>query len=134
VQASQRQAGRFVLATNQLDKEFLGDEQLLIHYKQQQGIERGFRFLKDPLFFASSLFLKTPERIMALAFIMALCLLVYNLGQRQLRLAPLRARGDGAESVGKADSASNIALDFSMFEGDSLGCTGQLSQNYQSHA
>jgi hypothetical protein len=27
-----------------------------------------------------------------------------------------------------------IALDFSMFEGDSLGCTGQLSQNYQSHA
>lgn len=76
-----------MLATNQLDKESLSDEQLLIHYKQQQGIERGFRFLKDPLFFASSVFLKTPERIMALAFIMALCLLVYNLGQRQLRLA-----------------------------------------------
>lgn len=76
-----------MLATNQLDKESLSDEQLLIHYKQQQGIERGFRFLKDPLFFASSVFLKTPERIMALAFIMALSLLVYNLGQRQLRLA-----------------------------------------------
>ncbi|MBC1195828.1 transposase [Microcystis aeruginosa BLCCF158] len=74
-----------VLATNQLDKESGRDEQLLVHYKQQQGIERGFRFLKDPLFFASSLFLKTPERIMALALIMALCLLVYNLGQRQLR-------------------------------------------------
>lgn len=69
---AQRQAGRFVLATNQLDKESLSDEQLLIHYKQQQGIERGFRFLKDPLFFASSVFLKTPERIMALTFIMAL--------------------------------------------------------------
>jgi len=35
-----------------------------------------------------------------------------------------RAIGDGAESVGKADSASDIALDFSMFEGDSLGCSG----------
>ena len=84
VQASQRPAGRFVLATNQLDKESLSDKQLLIHYKQQQGIESsskgsltGFRFLKDPLFFASSVFLKTPERIMALAFIMALSLLVY---------------------------------------------------------
>jgi len=85
VYASQRQAGRFVLATNQLDKGLFSDEELLVHYKQQQGIERGFRFLKDPLFFASSVFLKTPERIMALAFIMALCLLVYSLGQRQLR-------------------------------------------------
>jgi transposase len=50
----------------------LSDEQMLVHYKQQQGVERGFRFLKDPLFFASSVFLKTPERIMALTFIMAL--------------------------------------------------------------
>jgi len=60
------------LATNQLDKTSLSDEQMLVHYKQQQGVERGFRFLKDPLFFASSVFLKTPERIMALTFIMAL--------------------------------------------------------------
>jgi hypothetical protein len=27
------------LATNQLDKESWSDEQLLVHYKQQQGIE-----------------------------------------------------------------------------------------------
>lgn len=75
------------MATNRLDNQSLRDEELLIQYKQQQGVERGFRFLKDPLFLASSVFLKTPERIMALAFIMALCLLVYNLGQRQLRMA-----------------------------------------------
>ncbi|MFM7575283.1 MAG: IS1634 family transposase [Snowella sp.] len=87
VQASERAAGRSVLATNQLDTDSWSDEQMLVHYKQQQGVERGFRFLKDPLFFASCVFLKTPERIMALAFIMALCLLVYGLGQRQLRLA-----------------------------------------------
>lgn len=87
VEALQQRAGRFVLATNHLDNQSLRDEELLIQYKQQQGVERGFRFLKDPLFLASSVFLKTPERIMALAFIMALCLLVYNLGQRQLRMA-----------------------------------------------
>lgn len=41
--------------------------------------------MRDPLFFTSSVFLKTPRRIMALAMLMALCLLVYNLGQRLLR-------------------------------------------------
>jgi hypothetical protein len=45
------------------------------------------RFLKDPLFFASSVFLKNTKRIMALAMIMTLALMVYSLGQRQLRFA-----------------------------------------------
>jgi len=54
-------------------------------YKAQQSTERGFRFLKDPLFFASSVFLKTPRRIAALAMVMALCLFVYTLAQRTLR-------------------------------------------------
>ena len=83
----QRRAGRFILATNGLDADALSPAQALQEYKGQQSTERGFRFLKDPLFFASSVFLKSPERIMALAFVMALCLLVYNLGQRQLRQA-----------------------------------------------
>lgn len=41
--------------------------------------------LKDPLFFTDSVFLKSPERIEALALVMGLCLLVYTLGQRYLR-------------------------------------------------
>jgi transposase len=48
-------------------------------------VERGFRFLKDPLFFTASVFLKTPERVAALAMVMGLCLLVYALGERELR-------------------------------------------------
>jgi transposase len=40
-------------------------------------VERGFRFLKDPLFLASSLYLKSPKRIMTLMRVMTLCLLVY---------------------------------------------------------
>jgi transposase len=48
-----RRAGRFILATNVLDAEVLSPIQALEEYKAQQGTERGFRFLKDPLFFAS---------------------------------------------------------------------------------
>ena len=39
--------------------------------KDQGGVESGF--LKDPLFLASSGFLKQPERIIALTLIIVLC-------------------------------------------------------------
>lgn len=71
-------AGRFILATNILDKNELSNEQVLLEYKAQQSNERGFRFLKDPLFFTSSVFVKTLERVEPIAMIMGLCLLVYN--------------------------------------------------------
>jgi len=95
------QAGRFILATNLLDEETklspettreLEQEKwtpdlILKEYKAQQSTERGFRFIKDPLFFVSRVFLKSTKRIMALAMIMTLALMVYSLGQRQLRQA-----------------------------------------------
>jgi len=36
---------------------------MLYEYKAQQSTERGFRFLKDPLFFTSSVFLNSTERV-----------------------------------------------------------------------
>jgi transposase len=36
--------------------------EMLRIYKQQSS-ERGFRFIKYPLFFADSLFVKNPERV-----------------------------------------------------------------------
>ena len=63
------------------------EDLILKEYKAQQTTERGFRFLKDPLFFVSRVFLKSAKRIMALAMIMTLALMVYSLGQRQLRRA-----------------------------------------------
>jgi len=81
------QAGRFILATNLLDEQRWPANLILQEYKAQQSTERGFRFLKDPLFFASRVFLKSTKRIMALAMIMTLALMVYSLGQRQLRQA-----------------------------------------------
>ena len=54
VAALQKQAGRFILATNSVDSEKWADSDILREYKGQQSTERGFRFLKDPLFFAST--------------------------------------------------------------------------------
>ena len=51
----------------------------------RQGVERGFRFLKDPWFMVDSVFLKSPRRIEALMMVMTLCLLVYNVAQYHLR-------------------------------------------------
>jgi transposase len=54
-------------------------------YKDQHRVERGFAFLKDPLFLASSVLVKRPERMVAMRLVMALRLLVYRLAERRLR-------------------------------------------------
>src|SRR5439155_3644773 len=76
-QARIAQQSCFILATNELDAQQLPPQELLDGYKGQSQAERGFRFLKDPQFLASSLYLKKPERIMALLMVMTVCLLVY---------------------------------------------------------
>jgi transposase len=96
-----QQAGRFILATNALDSQKWSESVILREYKAQQPTERGFRFLKDPMFFASSIFLKNTKRIMALAMIMTLALMVYTLGQRQLRRALENADATLPDQKGK---------------------------------
>jgi transposase len=83
----QQKRSRFILATNQLDEVEWPAQKLLEEYKNQQKVERGFRFLKDPLFFTSSVFVNTSSRVEALALLMALALLVYSLAERKLRQA-----------------------------------------------
>lgn len=75
----------FILATNELDAWRLSAADMLTAYKGQAKVERGFRFLKDPLFLASSLFLKNEKRIMALLMVMTLCLLVYAALEHRIR-------------------------------------------------
>jgi transposase len=77
--------GRFILATNDLCNSEMDAAALLNTYKEQQGVERGFRFIKDPQFHLNGIFLKKPERIDALMMIMTLCLMVYNVGQYEIR-------------------------------------------------
>jgi transposase len=82
-QAKQAQAC-FVLGTN-IDASELNDTEVITAYKGQSQVEGGFRFLKDPLFFVSSLFVKKPNRIEGLLMVMTLALLVYSVAQRRLR-------------------------------------------------
>jgi len=63
----------------------LKSQDILNEYKNQQKVERGFRFLKDPKFHADSIFLKKPERIASLLMIMTLSLLVYSALEYKVR-------------------------------------------------
>jgi len=88
IEETRSRKGKFVIATNELDTSVLSDRQLLEAYKDQGvSVERGFRFLKDPLFYAESLYLKMPERIMALLMVMTLSLLMYSLAEMRIRAA-----------------------------------------------
>ena len=80
------QAGCFVLLTNTPMEGDMGhtSKDVLMAYKQQHGIERDFGFLKDPLI-VNDLFLKKPERVEALGFILLTSLLVWALVEHAMR-------------------------------------------------
>jgi transposase len=116
---AQRQA-RFLVATNVLDPAELPDEQVMGTYKAQSGVERGFAFLKDPMFLASSVFLKRPERIMALACIMVLCLLVYRLAEWRLRQQLAATEQTVPNQLKQPTNRPTMRWMFECFEGINL--------------
>jgi transposase len=84
MQAHKQHSACFVIGTNS-EVSQLSDAEVIAAYKSQSKVEGGFRFLKDPVFFVSSLFLKKPSRIQGLLMVMTLALLVYSVTQRRLR-------------------------------------------------
>ena len=79
-------AGCFVLLTNvPVEGEMAHTpEEILAAYKEQHGIERNFGFLKDPVI-VNDIFLKRPDRIEVLGFILLTSLLVWNLMEHVMR-------------------------------------------------
>ena len=116
IEGEKVKAGRFILATNILDDKVVSNEKILWEYKAQQSNERGFRFLKDPLFFTASVFVKKPERVEAIAMIMGLCLLVYNLAQRKLRKQLEIAQEGVRNQVKKSTNKPTMRWIFQMFQ------------------
>ena len=108
-----KHSGRYILATNVL--KLKGDE-LLTEYKGRQSVERGFRFLKEPLFFASSVFVKSPRRVAAIAMVMGLCLLVYALGERSLRRALEESGASIRHQTGKPTQKPTLRWVFQLFQ------------------
>jgi transposase len=109
--------GRFIVATNELDHNKLSAKEMLFNYKEQQAVERGFRFLKDPFFMTSSVFLKSQERIMALGMVMCLCLLVYTIAQRFLRRQLEKLQTFLPNQLGKPTKRPTMRWIFQLFEG-----------------
>jgi transposase len=118
IEDARHSLGRFIIATNDLDAERLSAKAMLENYKDQGvSVERGFRFLKDPLFFAHSLFLKKPERLMALLMIMGLSLLIYSLAERKLRQALKEMNTTVPDQRRKPTQRPTIRWIFQLFEG-----------------
>lgn len=115
-----RHKAAFLVATNVLDPTQLSDQELIRTYKEQHSVERGFSFLKDPLFLASSVFVKKPERIVALSLVMVLCLLVYRLAEHRLR-EQLAATGQTVpDQLKQPTDRPTMRWMFQCFEGVSL--------------
>jgi len=116
IEAQSQHNACFVIGSNIKDDE-LTDTELFRGYKSQSNVEGGFRFLKDPLFFVSSLFLKKPSRIEALLMIMTLSLFVYSMAQRRIR-ASLAAQNETIPNqIDQPVRRPTLRWIFQLFEG-----------------
>jgi len=109
--------GRFIIASNEQNKLKLTDKQLFINYKGQAKVERGFRFLKDPQFMASSFFVKKPKRVEALLFIMTLCLTVYAAIEFRIRQQLAKQNCYVLNQIGKNIQKPTARWIFATFSG-----------------
>lgn len=115
-----RLGGMFLLATNQLDKTMLSASQVLDYYKDQSLIENRFNIFKNASCFASKIYLKRKERIIALAMVMCLSLLIYSLAERQLRHALILTNATIPNQSGKPTQAPTMKWIYQLFEGVAL--------------
>ena len=86
VERLRQAAGCFVLLTNVPAAGEMAHTscEVLAAYKEQHGIERNFSFLKDPLI-VNDIFLKRPDRIEVLGFILLASLLTWSLMEHVMR-------------------------------------------------
>lgn len=119
IRAEAERKAKFIVATN-VPATHRSAEDLVRVYKAQNGIERGFAFLKDPLFLASSVFVKKVERVMATGFVMVLCLLAYRLAEQRLRLRLAETGARVPDQLKQPTQRPTLRWVFQCFEGISL--------------
>ena len=106
----------YVLGTNIAASE-LSHAAVIVAYKGQAHVEGGFRFLKDPLFFVSSLFVKKPNRIEGLLMVMTLALLVYSVTQRRLRKQLAKHQETVPNQINQPTPSPTLRWIFQLLEG-----------------
>ena len=117
VEQEARRRAWYIVATN---VEELPAVEILRRYAEQHGVERGFAFLKDPLFLASSVFVQKQERVMAIGFIMVCCLLLYRLAEYRIREQLAQRDETLPNQLGKPTQRPTLRWLFQGFEGSHL--------------
>jgi transposase len=112
-----QQGACFVIGTN-IDVSQVSDPEVIRAYKAQAQAEGGFRFLKDPLFFVSSLFVKKPCRIQGLLMVMTVALLVYSVTQRRLRHQLARQNETLPNQINQPTERPTLRWVFQLLEGN----------------
>ncbi len=108
--------GYYVIGTN-IDQEQLSTPEVIDAYREQSCVERGFRFLKDPLFFVSSLFVKKPSRISSLLMVMVLSLLVYGIAERRMRARLAKNQETIPNQINKPTKTPTLRWVFQLLSG-----------------
>jgi transposase len=116
MQQRKQQKACFVVGTN-IDPSQLSDAEVIRAYKGQAQAEGGFRFLKDPLFFVSSLFVKKPSRLQGLLMVMTGALLVYSVAQRRLRQQLLQQNKTVPNQIHQPTQRPTLRWVFQLLEG-----------------
>jgi transposase len=113
-------AGLFVLASNDLS---LSPEEMLTKYKDQDKVEKGFRFLKSDTFSVSKVYLKNEGRIQALMMVMVLCLMIYSIAEWKLREKLEKENESVPDQKGKLTKKPTMRWIFFKFQGITELCT-----------
>jgi transposase len=90
---------------------------VIVAYKGQAHVAGGCRFLKDPLVFVSSLFVKNPTRIEGLLMVMTLALRVYSVTQRRLRKPFAKHQATVPNHINQPTPAPTLRWIFQLLEG-----------------
>lgn len=74
----------FVLITSIMDRNLYSGAGILVEYKNQTSIELAFKTIKAPEF-VGAMYLKRPDRLEALAYVVLMAVLIKNLFERRVR-------------------------------------------------
>ena len=88
-----------------------------LKYKNQDVVERGFRFLNDSSFGISDVFLKKVGRVEALGMMMTLMLAVYSLGEYRLRERLAQRGMTVLNQIGKPTAKPTLKWVMTFFDG-----------------
>lgn len=91
LERQQQLQGMFVLITNLEDTEAFNAKRLLAEYHDQGLVEQRFAFIKNPKF-VDGLYLHTPRRLEALAYVIVMACLVFSVFERRVRMALAAAK------------------------------------------